>query len=222
VLGVLFALLVVGAIVGMGGTGMATGGRHVRDRQLARRGLRYQWTVRVADVADGCQVKLEGACAPYEGELEAPFSHRRCVAYEVTVFDMDGVRPALLARLVVTRPFLLRDATGTAHVVPEPARVGILPDKQWRMEPKRHDRIVVELLGRQGVGSAAGPGARWRGRTLLVCEGVLAVGQAVAVYGHATREPDPEAVGLYRAMGTRPLVTGSEESPLLLAPAERG
>src|SRR5262245_3498231 len=127
----------------MGGTGMATGGRRVRDRLLARRGLRYQWTVRVADVGNACHVKLEGAASPYEGELEAPFSHRRCVAYEVTVFDVDGVRPALLARLVVARPFLLRDATGTAHVVPEPARVGILPDKQWRMEPSRHDRSVV-------------------------------------------------------------------------------
>jgi hypothetical protein len=214
VLGVLFALLVVGAIVGMGGTGMATGGRYVRDRYLARRGLRYQWTVRVADVGDGCFVKLEGAATPFEGQLEAPFSHRRCVAYEVTVFDMDGVRPALLARLVVARPFLLRDATGTAHVVPEPARVGILPDKQWRMEPPRHDRCVVDLLARH-----AGDG-RWRKRTLLVCEGVLAVGEVVAVYGHATREPDPEAAGLYRAMSTRPLVTGSPESPLLLAPAE--
>jgi hypothetical protein len=214
VLGVAFALLVVAAIVAMGGTGLATGGRCVRDRALARRGLRYQWTVRVADVGDGCDVKIQGAAAPLDGELQAPFSHRRCIAYEVTVFDMDGVRPALLARLVVARPFLLRDGTGTAHVVPEPARVGILPDKQWRMEPARHHAWVIDLLARHAFDS------RWRTRTLLVCEGVLAVGEAVAVFGHATHEPDPEAPGLYRALRMRPLVTGSAAAPLLLAPVE--
>jgi hypothetical protein len=211
---VAFVLLVVIAIIAMGGTGMATGGRCVRDRTLAVRGLRYQWTVRVADVGDGCDVKIEGAAAPFEDDLEAPFSHRRCVAYEVTVFDLDGVRPALLMRLVVARPFLLRDPTGTAHVVPEPARVGIFPDKQWRMEPHRHDAQVVDLLARHAFDS------RWRSRTLLVCEGVLAVGEAVAVWGHATHEPDPEAPELYRALRTRPLVTGTPASPLLLAPVE--
>jgi hypothetical protein len=128
---------------------------------------------------------------------------------------MDGVRPALLARLVVARPFLLRDATGTAHVVPEPARVGIFPDKSWRMEPARHARSVVELLAAHAFGDE-----RWRTRTLLVCEGVLAVGEVVAVYGHATQEPDPDAAELYRDMRTRPLVTGSPDSPLLLALAE--
>jgi hypothetical protein len=209
-----FVVVVIVAIVAMGGTGMATGGRWVKDRAIARRGLRYHWTSRVADVVDGCLVKLEGAATPLEGALRGPFSRRECVAYELTVFDMDGVRPALLVRQVVTRPFLLRDATGTAHVVPAPAKVAILPDKQWRMEPARHDARVKSLL------SAHAPDERWRTRTLLVCEGVLAIGEPVAVFGHATREPDPDAIGLYRAMGTRPRVSGSAEAPLLLATAD--
>jgi len=209
-----FLVVVIVAIVAMGGTGMATGGRWVRDRAIARRGLKYHWTSRVADVGDsGGLVKLQGAAAPLEGELRGPFSRRACVAYELTVFDMDGVRPALLVRQVVTRPFLLRDPTGTAHVVPAPAKVAILPDKQWRMEPARHDARVISLL------SAHAPDERWRGRTLLVCEGVIAIGDAVAVCGLATREPDPETAGL-RSMGTRPRVCGSDASPLLLAAAE--
>jgi len=159
-------------------------------------------------------VKLEGAASPLEARLRAPFSDRPCVAYELTVFDLDGVRPALLAREVVAVPFLLTDPTGTAHVVPEPARIGILPDKQWRVEPQRRDARVAELTLRHGMEGRA------KGRTLLVCEGVLAVGDAVAVFGHATREPDPEAPLLYRAHGTRPVVTGSMAAPLLLAAAE--
>jgi hypothetical protein len=211
---VAFVVVVIVAIVAMGGTGMATGGRWVRDRAIARRGLRYHLRVRVADVGDHCSVKIEGAAAPLEGELVGPFSRRACVAYELTVFDMDGVRPALLVRQVVTRPFLLRDPTGTAHVVPAPAKVSILPDKQWRMEPARHDARVEALLAQHA------PEERWRNRTLLVCEGVIAVGEGVAVFGHATREPDPEAIGLYRAMSTRPRVSGSPDEPLLLAAAD--
>jgi hypothetical protein len=217
VLGVIFALLCVAAIIAMGGTGMATGGREIRGRLQARRELRWRSAVRIAELTDGCCAKVEGAAVALDGELEAPFSHRRCVAYELTVFDMDGVRPALLTRLVVTRPFLLRDGSGVAaHVVPEPAQVGILPDKQWRMEPSRlvDDPRVVALLTSRVVD------ARWRSRTLLVCEGVLAIGQVVAVWGYATREPDPEAVVGYRGMATRPCLIGRPDAPLLLASAD--
>ena len=172
---------------------MALGGDRVRDRLLARRGLRYHWTVRVADVGDGCDVKLEGAAVPVDGRgLEAPFSRRRCVAYELTLFDVDGVRPTLLAREVVACPFLLRDGSGTAHILPTTAR-------------------VAALLARHDVA------ARAHGRTLLVCEGVLEVGVAVAVSGHATQEPDPTAQALYRTSSTRPRLTGSDSAPLLLA-----
>ena len=209
-----FAFLVIAAIVALGGTGMALGGDRVRNRRLVRRGLRYRWTVRVADVGDGCDVKLEGAAIPVDGGgLEAPFSARRCVAYELTLFDLDdGVRPMLLAREVVACPFLLRDGSGTAHILPAPARIGIQPDKQWRYDPIRPTTArVAALLARHGVG------ARAKGRTLLVCEGVLEVGAVVAVSGHATQEPDPTAPALYRTASTRPLLTGSDSAPLLLA-----
>jgi hypothetical protein len=208
-----FAFLVIASIIALGGTGMAMGGDRVRDRLLARRGLRYRWTVRVADVGDDCDVKLEGAAVPLDGGgLEAPFSARRCVAYELTLFDLDGVRPTLLAREVVACPFLLRDGSGTAHVLPVPARIGIQPDKQWRYDPIRPPAARVQaLLVRHGVAERA------RGRTLLVCEGVLEVGVAVAVFGHATQEPDPATPGLYRTVETRPLLTGSDSEPLLLA-----
>ncbi len=208
-----FAFLVVAAIIAFGGTGMALGGDRVRDRLLARRGLRYQWTVRVADVGDGCDVKLEGAAVPVDGRgLEAPFSRRRCVAYELTLFDLDGVRPTLLAREVVACPFLLRDDSGTAYILPTTARIGIQPDKQWRYDPIRPTTArVAALLARHDVA------ARAQGRTLLVCEGVLEVGVVVAVSGHATQELDPTAPALYRTASTRPRLTGSDSAPLLLA-----
>lgn len=191
---------------------MAFGADRVRDRLLARRGLRYRWTVRVADVGDHCDVKLEGAAIPVDGYgLQAPFSARRCVAYELTLFDLDGVRPTLLAREVVACPFLLRDGSGTAQVLPAPARIGIQPDKQWRYDPIRPTTTRVQaLLARHGMAERA------HGRTLLVCEGVLEIGAVVAVFGHATQEPDPAARVLYRTQGTRPLLTGSDSEPLLL------
>src|SRR5262249_35174836 len=116
-----FALVVILGVLALGGTGMCTGGKRVRDRKLARAGVRREWTTRVVDVGDAGEVKLQGTAACAEGESSAPFSGRRCVAYELTLFDFEGVRPVLLAREAVARAFLLRDDTGVAHVVPEPA-----------------------------------------------------------------------------------------------------
>ena len=207
----MFALVVILAVIAIGGTGLATGSRLIKDRRLARGGVRRVWTTRVASVGDGGDIKLVGTAHPLDGGLRGPFSGRRCVAYELTLFDFDGIRPALLARVAVAQPFLLRDGTGVARVVPDPVRIGIEPDKRWRFEPHRFDTRITSILER------ACPDGRWRDRTLVVCEGVIAVGGEVAIVGHATREPDPEAGDMpYRTIGTRPLVTGSAAAPLLL------
>lgn len=207
----LFAFVVILAVIAIGGTGMATGSRLIKDRRLARLGVRRSWATRVASIGDGGDIKLVGTAHALEGGLRGPFSGRRCVAYELTVFDYDGMRPNLLARVAVAQPFLLRDGTGVAHVVPDPVRIGIEPDKRWRLEPHRHDARITSVLER------AYPDGRWRDRTLVVCEGVIALGGEVAIVGHATREPDPEVGEVpYRAIGTRPLVTGTAAAPLLL------
>lgn len=206
-----FALVVIVAAIAVGGTGLATGSRRLKDRLLARQGVKSVWATRVSDVADGNDYKLVGTAIASDGELRGPFSGRRCVAYELTFFDFDGMRPKLLARVAVAQPFFLRDASGVAHVVPEPARIGIEPDKQWRFESHRHDRRITDILEQHC------PDGRWRTRTVVVCEGVIAVGGQVSVWGHATREPDPEAgEAPYRTVGTRPLFTGSIAAPLLL------
>ncbi len=148
--------------------------------------------------------------------MRAPFSGRRCVAYELTLFDFEGVRPVLLARVAVAHSFLLRDDTGTAHVVPEPALVGIEPDKRWRFEADRIDGRIRALLEEH-----AGAALRWDKRPIVVCEGVIAVGGHVAAFGHVASEPsDVAADSPYRTLGTRPLLTGSMAAPLLLIPAD--
>lgn len=206
-----FAVVVIVAALAVGGTGLATGSARIRDRLQARQAIRRVWTTRICDVGDGGNFKLTGTAVTSDCDLRGPFSGRRCVAYELTLFDFDGIRPKLLARVAFAQPFTLRDASGVAHVVPEPARIGIEPDKRWRFEPKRHDARLIALLERHC------PDQRWRDRTVVVCEGVIALGGPVSIYGHATREPDPEAgEAPYRTVGTRPLVTGSLGEPLLL------
>lgn len=207
----LFALVVILAVIAIGGTGMATGGRLIRERRLARRRVQRSWATQVANVGDGSDIKLVGTAHPLDDELSGPFSRRRCVAYELTVFDFEGARPVLLARVAVAQPFLLRDATGAARVVPDRVQIGIEPDKRWRLEPQRHDSRVTEVLERTC------PDGRWRDHTLVVCEGVIEVGGQVAVCGRATREPDPERGDVpYRTLGSRPLLTGTATAPLCL------
>lgn len=210
-----FAVVVIGAVLALGGTGMCTDGGRLHERRAAQKGVRREWTTRVSELRPGGDAKLEGTAVADEGELRAPFSGRRCVAYELTLFDFEGVRPVLLARVAVARSFLLRDETGTAHVVPEPALVGIEPDKRWRFEADRVDARIRALL------EAHAGAARWQRRPIVVCEGVIAVGGHVAAFGHVTSEPsDRGADQPYRTLGMRPLLTGSMAAPLLLIPAD--
>jgi hypothetical protein len=215
-----FAVVLIGAVLALGGTGMCIDGGRLRERRTAQNGVRREWTTRVSDLRDRGEAKLEGTAVADGAELRAPFSHRRCVAYELTLFDFEGVRPVLLARIAVARSFLLRDETGVAHVVPEPALVGIEPDKRWRFEADRIDARLRQLLDDHV------PGARWRHHPIVVCEGVIEVGGLVAAFGQVGREPwaggelERGGVSPYRATGTRALLTGALGAPLLLIPAD--
>jgi hypothetical protein len=207
-----FAVVVILGVLALGGTGMCTDGARLRDRRLAQWGVRREWTTRVSELRDRGEAKLQGTVVAEDGEFRAPFSGRRCVAYELTLFDYESVRPMLLARVAVARSFVLRDDTGVAHVVPEPARIGIEPDKRWRFEHATDPR-VVRLLERYAVDE------RWRHNPVVVCEGVIEVGGPVAVFGHVAREPVADgADSPYRSLGSRPLLTGSSDAPLLLIP----
>jgi hypothetical protein len=202
-------------VLALGGTGMCTDGARLRERREAQNGVRREWTTRVSELRPGGDAKLEGTAVPDGEELRAPFSGRRCVAYELTLFDFEGVRPVLLARVAVARSFLLRDETGVAHVVPEPALVGIEPDKRWRFEADRINGRLRALLEEHVAD------ARWRERPIIVCEGVIAVGGPVAAFGHVAIEPSDESADApYRSLGMRPLLTGSMAAPLLLIPAD--
>lgn len=216
-----FAVVLIGAVLALGGTGMCIDGGRLRERRQAQAGVRREWTTRVSELRERGEAKLEGTVVTDGAELRAPFSGRRCVAYELTLFDFEGVRPVLLARIAVARSFLLRDDTGIAHVVPEPALVGIEPDKRWRFEADRVDARLRALLDEHAAD------ARWHRHPIVVCEGVIEIGGAVAVFGRVGREPfaaapdgAARAESPYRAMGTRPLVTGSMAAPLLLIPAD--
>ena len=218
-----FAVVLIGAVLALGGTGRCIDGGRLRERRAAQKGVRREWTTRVSDLRDRGEAKLEGTVVTDGAELRAPFSGRRCVAYELTLFDFEGVRPVLLARIAVARSFLLRDDTGIAHVVPEPALVGIEPDKRWRYEADRVPARLRALLDEHAAGE------RWHRHPIVVCEGAIEVGGQVAVFGRVGREPyaadwrsgdGDGGESPYRAMGTRALLTGSMAAPLLLIAAD--
>src|SRR5438045_97777 len=165
----IFAVVVICGVLALGGTGMCTDGARLRERRLAQWGVRREFATRVADVHDHTDAKLQGVAISDDGDgspsdgagdLTAPFSGRRCVAYEITFFDYEGVRPSLLARVVVAHSFLLRDDTGVAHVVPEPAMVGIDPDKRWRFDRPSDGRLLALL-------EEYAPDGRWRDHPIV-------------------------------------------------------
>ena len=211
-----FAVVVIGGVLALGGTGMCTDGGRLRERRAAQRGVRREWTTRVSELRPGGDAKLEGTAVADDGELRAPFSGRRCVAYELTLFDFEGVRPVLLARVAVAHSFLLRDEHRHR---PRRARAGARRHRArqalaLRGRPRRraHPPLARGARRRPVLARASHHRLRRRHRGRWPRRRLRSRRQ------RARATTSAEAP--YRSLGMRPLLTGSMAAPLLLIPAK--
>ena len=155
--------------------------------------------------------------SPTSGELRAPFSGRRCVAYELTLFDFEGVRPVLLARIAVAHSFLLRDDTRHG---PRRPRAGAHRHRAGQALALRADRVDARI-------ARAARGARRRralarppDRRLRRASSPSAATSPPSATSRSEPSGDDGADSPYRTLGMRPLLTGSMAAPLLLIPAD--
>ena len=105
--------------------------------------------------------------------------------------------------------------------MPEPALVGIEPDKRWRFEADRIPPRVRALLDEH---AAEGAGTIIRSSSAKASSKSAAPSPS-SVASRASRSPPPTMVARVATRpiaksGTRPLVTGSMAAPLLLIPAD--
>jgi hypothetical protein len=142
---------------------------------------------------EGAPGRIVGTIEAHEGRtVTAPLSHRTCVAYALRVEEMQGQGRQRDWETIVedfdAAPFVVSDGTGRALV----RAAGSWPSP--KMSVVRTAGVLsapspdlVELLDAHGH-SAKG---LMFNKTLRVFEGVLAVGEKVAVVGIGKREREP-------------------------------
>lgn len=206
-------LLAVGVVAAIGWVTHLVWGDATRS---IRRALRDARRVAIGKARDARQVKVVGEVIDGPTVM-APISGRRCVYYRVVVHQATGNRKRERAREDGGVRFQIDDGTGRALVDPEGARIAVELDTRTR-SGLFDDATAAEeaFLQRHGIGST---GLIFN-RTLTYQEGVIEIGDTVAVLGRGVREPDRSAtarVAGYRdPPPTRLRLGGSSRHPILI------
>jgi hypothetical protein len=213
--------LVIAAIVA--GAAIVVASLLYNEKARIRRQLRAAQRVDLGELGEGRTGRVVGRVG--DGEtVQAPFTGRSCVFYEATVEEYRSSGKTGSWRQVVREargvPFVLDDGTGRAIVDPGGARVDVDLDMTTRSGTFDDATPIEEqFLTRHNLRSAG-----WVfNRSLRYREGVIEVGETIAVMGQGVREPDPDAVGKvggYRSgPPTRLRLGGSSRHPILLSDA---
>lgn len=193
------------------------------EKARIRRELRGASRVDIGELREGRTGRVVGKVG--DGEtLQAPFTGRSCVFYEASVEEYRTRGKSGSWRQVVREargvPFVLDDGTGRAIVDPSGARVAVDLDMTTRSGTfDDATPVEEEFLTRHGLRSTG-----WVfNKSLRYREGVIEIGETIAVMGQGVREPDPDAVGKvggYRSgPPTRLRLGGSARHPILLSDA---
>ena len=187
------------------------------DRGRARR----MAPVTVARFPDGAVGKIVGRIG-WSGEpLKALLSRRSCVYYEAARLS-DSEAPGPTGLVSAGQDFLVEDATGSALVRFEGARVVGLPREQRStpavIERESMDSADLARLDEWAEFSKQG----WRGfdEGSLLEEGLISEGDEVSVVGYGLWEPDPDptaATGGYRDGATRLVMASTKKRRLLIS-----
>lgn len=177
-----------------------------------RRRLRRARLTPIARLEEDTVARIVGTVRALGPNLIAPLSRRPCVGFLATAHRRDAQTDYIAARGSHMVPFVVEDETGRALVDATDAQLALV------MSATLHRQLVSEVLASE-LCFVLMPGARLDGQLDLE-EGILQVGDRVAVLGSGTREPDPDAVGEvdYRSGGaTRLCMTSSRRFPLVIS-----
>lgn len=214
------ALVVVAVVAGVA---IVAASRLWNEKARIRRELRAAPRVDIAELDEGRTGRLVGTVGD-GATVQAPLTGRSCVFFEATVeeYRSSGKTGSWrqVAREVGGMPFVLDDGTGRAIVDPTGARVAVDLDMTTRSgtfdDPTPVEEQFLQRHGLRATGWVFNRSLRYR-------EGVIEVGETIAVMGQGVREPDPDAVGKvggYRVgPPTRLRLGGSARHPILLSDA---
>jgi hypothetical protein len=201
-------LAVTTAVIGLAGS--------LPDRRRVKRLLGSARVQSVETLSDGGRAVVRGEVIA--GDLiEAPLTKRDCVYWLVT-FDEVGTGGDFreLGSAERGEPFVLRDPTGDARVVPQNPRVAVPP-----VETMRSFAAMAEVKGPVASMLAKCKKPNYPHSSVLrITEYAVLPGALVTVMGFCTFEPNPNAAkdvtGYRTALPTRPVISGSRRRPLLI------
>jgi len=217
-----FTLMLLTALAAASGLGVATILRRAgSEEQLLRRWMRAAKRTTIAEAPEGELVRIVGTVVVLEGRtVEAPLSGRPCTYYEALLektsdeltFDLWKVA----ARETGGVAFAIDDGTARAVVDPDLARTILCKDVigaagSFALPNEREQAF----LARHAL-----PEDAWMVRRLhRYREGVLEVGERVAVVGVVVREadPDPAAQRGYRDDAVRVRLTAGSTSAVAIS-----
>lgn len=187
---------------------------------IARR-LALAASVRIADVPDGGRVRVTGIAERDDELCTAPLSARECVYWMVVIDEVGSGDADERGVADGGVPFLVRDDSGTASVIPGKPDVALAPYRVLRpptgtlrpshmLEPE--ERALIDRLGIK----LNYPTTSW----LRFSELIVAPGARLSILGGAQREPvraqHSDDTGYRTALPTRPVFSGTRRSPLAL------
>lgn len=184
------------------------------DRKV-RRLLRTAPAATLDTLAENTFARVTGTVDMLDARaLEAPLSGRLCAYYSIVILARYRSTAEELGNEQEGIPFVLRD--GAAAAIIDPAHAVISSGFDHKIDIPSTD-VADE---RQRAVMARHSRTRWAPGELLFREAILGLGERIAVYGAAVREPIPETAGErgYREGGaTRLRFTGTARFPLVLS-----
>lgn len=177
------------AVVFFGGIGYMVWS--AESRVMERR-LRTATPLQIGDIREGQYVRVIGR-AQCDEPLQAPYTHRPCVAYNAFVVEKktsrNGTTWPELALENKSIDFRIEDESGSIRVVVKDAYTFISQDvsterKDFKKKYRNANEDILRLL-RENAPTAKGTYYGW--------EGVLEIGEVLALCGTAALETDPDA-----------------------------
>jgi hypothetical protein len=180
------------------------------ERRATLNAIARQPPAPIARVADGGRATIAGTVEPLGEMLRAPLSKHRCVYWRIEIEEVGVNDYHVCARDEGATPFLVRDGSGTARVIPDGAYIalGITTTRHGLVDP-----LLYDMFG------AMRAQLNYLSSTVRFREYTIQPDARLRLSGTATREVDPNAPSdSYRGdLPSRPVFARARFTPLWIA-----
>jgi hypothetical protein len=171
----------------------------------------------LAELPEGTPARIVGKADVLEDTLEAPLTGRRCLYYTAIVEVSDGPDWREIVREDRAVMFIIDDGSGRAVVDPRESKVALDFDEESASgtfdKPNEREQAFLDEHKTSSTHGAFNRNLRYR-------EATIGIGDTIAIFGAAMREPDPtgQPEAAYRGDApTKLRMTSSRKYPMMIS-----